>query len=205
MRRPGREDRNVRTVAALAFVLAVGMGCSRSGSPSIGVGSRPMENGAQLLLASSTERARRRAFEGAPPVIPHDPFNMSCTACHTPTGQSMPPAGIAPANPHTLTPGLSDASRCRQCHVFQRVTDEYRSSKFVGLPAGVAKGDRATPGTPPTMPHRHFMHENCAACHSGPAARPEFVCNHPDRVNCRQCHVASEAQRTAFAPHKRVP
>jgi cytochrome c-type protein NapB len=33
------------------------------------------------------------------------------------------------------------------------------------------------------------MRENCAACHTGPAAREEIRTSHPERTRCRQCHV----------------
>ncbi len=42
---------------------------------------------------------------------------------------------------------------------------------------------------PPVIPHQLLMRENCAACHTGPAAREEIRCTHPERVRCAQCHV----------------
>lgn len=166
-------------------------GCSRpTATPSLPPGLTTV-NAESLTIATSVERAKRRAFEGAPPVIPHQQFNMACTACHNSIGQAVPPAGIAPANPHVQTPGLSDASRCRQCHVFQKTLEDFRASTFVGLVPGNRKGERAYKGAPPTIPHCRFMHESCIACHAGPAARPELVCTHADRLNCRQCHVQS--------------
>jgi hypothetical protein len=37
------------------------------------------------------------------------------------------------------------------------------------------------------------MREDCAACHESVAGRPEIRCTHPERVNCRQCHVPQVA------------
>jgi hypothetical protein len=41
------------------------------------------------------------------------------------------------------------------------------------------------------------MRENCAACHTGPAAREEIRTTHPERIRCRQCHVPV-GSRTEF-------
>lgn len=80
-------------------------------------------------------------------------------------------------------------ARCRQCHVF--VTDDGLSvaSEFVGLEQDMRAGARATPGAPPTIPHRILLRENCVACHAGPGAREEVRTTHPERWRCRQCHV----------------
>ena len=136
------------------------------------------------------DRAARRAYDGAPPVIPHDDFGAaSCTSCHNERGIEVAEVGFAPPMPHEQTPGLSASSRCRQCHVF-RVTDgEFRGSTFVGEPQTVRGGDRMYDTAPPRMPHAVFMRENCVVCHSGTAAREEIRCSHPERANCRQCHV----------------
>ena len=48
---------------------------------------------------------------------------------------------------------------------------------------------RNYPEQPPVIPHKVFMRENCQACHAGPAARKEIRTEHPERAQCRQCHV----------------
>jgi cytochrome c-type protein NapB len=138
-------------------------------------------------------RSARRAYHGAPPVIPHQPFGMTCTACHAASATEVPQIGYAPANPHLLTQGLSAYSNCTQCHVFQSTSDTFRRNLFEGLNAP-EKGDRAHLLAPPLIPHTLFMRENCLACHSGPAARPNILCSHPERTRCTQCHVERSTQ-----------
>src|SRR4051794_22055375 len=78
-------------------------------------------------------RATRRAYDGAPPVIPHAPLGGSCTDCHTTAARILPGLGIAPANPHLRTPGLSAFSRCQQCHVFRTSDELFVETGFRGL------------------------------------------------------------------------
>ena len=46
-------------------------------------------------------------------------------------------------------------------------------------------------GSPPAIPHQLQMRENCLSCHAGPSAPKEIRVSHPERINCRQCHVPS--------------
>ncbi|MEZ6060820.1 MAG: hypothetical protein R3C19_10685 [Planctomycetaceae bacterium] len=140
-------------------------------------------------LTATEVRSDRRAYDGAPPVIPHEPLGAKCSTCHTTVGMAVPNLGFAPANPHTLTSVAGRTQNCRQCHVFKTSDGEFDSNTFVGIQQRVEKGERAYPGAPPVIPHSELMRENCAACHSGPSARPEIKCSHTERVNCRQCHL----------------
>lgn len=161
----------------VGFALVLLTGCSSSNEePS-------------ALPASASKRAERRSFPGAPPVIPHPPLSGQCVTCHTPTGSSRPPLGFAPANPHTKTPGMSDESRCKQCHVFQTTQEVFVASTFEPLGINSVHGPKAHSLAPPTIPHHQFMREDCAACHTGPASRPEIRCTHAERARCVQCHV----------------
>lgn len=170
---------------ASALSLAVILGCTNhEGS----------QNNQDVTLTVSTERSARRAYDGAPPVIPHPRLGASCIECHTATGKVVPGCGFAPANPHQNTAGLSETANCRQCHVFQRTDELFAETEFVGLAQTFTGGDRLYSTAPPVIPHRIFMRENCLACHSGPAAREEIRCSHPQRANCRQCHVANESE-----------
>jgi nitrate reductase cytochrome c-type subunit len=147
-------------------------------------------------------RAARRAYDGAPPVIPHPPLGGSCTTCHASTAHDVPGVGIAPPNPHLRTPGVSEASRCRQCHVFQSTTDLFVGNDFEGLPQRPRRGERLYEHAPPVLPHGLFMREACTACHAGPAAREEIRCSHAERANCLQCHALrsdSESVRLAVS------
>lgn len=166
-----------RVVLVLQLAVLVLIGCSSSSDEG------------SMNPTPTAKRAERRLFPGAPPVIPHPPLSGKCVTCHTPTGSSRPPLGLAPANPHTKTPGMSDESRCKQCHVFQTTQDEFVASAFEPLRVENIHGPKAHSLAPPTIPHHHFMREDCAACHTGPASRPEIRCTHADRARCVQCHV----------------
>ena len=135
-------------------------------------------------------RAERRAYDGAPPTIPHASFGMRCEACHDAAGQAVADVGFAPASPHAGTERAGGTTRCRQCHVFATTDDVFMASRFEGTEQDQhLTGGRATPGAPPTIPHRILMRENCLACHDGPGAREEIRTSHPERWRCRQCHV----------------
>lgn len=144
-----------------------------------------------VTITPSAIRAARRAYSGAPPVIPHPPLGASCIQCHSESGQASPPLGFAPPNPHLKTPGIGKYANCRQCHLFRRADaqDFFRTNEFIGFQPAGTKGNRLYSTAPPVIPHQHFMRESCVSCHTGTAARPEIRCTHPDRVNCRQCHV----------------
>ncbi len=151
-------------------------------------GDKPQEQ-ASAKPSPAPVRAERRAYEGAPPVIPHKPFGMRCVQCHNETGMSVPAVGYAPPSPHENTAGMSEDSRCRQCHVEVNTTAEFRANSFRGVPQTMRKGERQHTLAPPTMPHPIHMRENCLACHTGPAARAEIRCSHPERTRCVQCHL----------------
>lgn len=139
-------------------------------------------------LTETSVRSARRAFDGAPPVIPHEPLGAACITCHTETGKLVPNMAFAPANPHGE---LGNFRNCKQCHVFRQGDDRFAQTTFVGQPVALRLGERLFPGAPPTIPHSLLMRNNCLACHSGPTARPEIRCTHTERVNCVQCHVES--------------
>ncbi|TWU37390.1 diheme cytochrome c precursor [Novipirellula artificiosorum] len=139
---------------------------------------------------SSEIRASRRAFNGAPPIIPHaveDTTDSACYACHH-NGMRM---GTLKASVMSH-PFLAN---CTQCHAppppkpFQSVDAEVKTS-FVGLPAA-SQGERAFPGAPPTIPHAQWMRENCTACHGGPNGWEGMESTHPWRTHCTQCHAPS--------------
>lgn len=139
---------------------------------------------------STLTRASRRAFNGAPPVIPHAVQNTSDAACYACHGQGMR-IGDRVAN------RMSHAflANCTQCHAspapkpFQQI-DASVNNSFVGLPAPL-EGERAFPGAPPTIPHSTWMREQCLACHGNQAGWAGLEATHPWRVNCTQCHAPS--------------
>ncbi len=156
-------------------------------------------SGVPLEKSSAPKRAIRRAFDGAPPVIPHENIGAACTSCHSDAGIEVKGLGFAPPSPHAKTSGLSDRSRCRQCHVFRRTEGVFRKSRFVGLPQNLRSGARLYSTGPPVIPHDVLMRENCAACHTGKAARAEILTPHPERRHCQQCHVPQIRSAGLFA------
>ncbi len=84
---------------------------------------------------------------------------------------------------------MSGISRCRQCHIFAATDGSFVGNEFSGLRQDLRRGSRLNSVAPPTIPHKIFMRENCAACHSGPAAREEIRTTHPERTRCLQCHL----------------
>ncbi|MBI4606164.1 MAG: hypothetical protein HY721_29715 [Planctomycetes bacterium] len=175
-----RRSVNRALLAALAAALEA---CSGGGA----------EEGPPAARSPATVRAARRAFDGAPPVIPHAPFGMACSSCHGASGVQVEGVGYAPPSPHEATAGLGASARCLQCHVFRETAAVFVASAFEGLRQDLRRGRRLNPLAPPVIPHQTLLRENCAACHTGPAAREEIRCTHPERVRCTQCHVAVQA------------
>lgn len=134
-------------------------------------------------------RAMRRAYPGAPPVVPHAIDQMTsaaCMACHG-NGLRLPDNRIASKMPHEYLPN------CTQCHVEQNALDlppfELAQNFFQPLDSPVS-GTRAWPGAPPTIPHGTFMRSDCMACH-GVIAHEPLRTSHPWQTNCLQCHAPS--------------
>ena len=140
----------------------------------------------------------RRAYPGAPPVIPHHVEDGRGRRQGLPRLSRATAAGrrgssaYAPVVPHP------ELTSCRQCHVPRAATDTFRATTWqtVAPPRSIA---RRMPGSPPPIPHGLQMRENCLACHAGPAAVVEIRTTHPERVNCRQCHALDAEPATAFA------
>lgn len=148
--------------------------------------------------SAAAVRAGRRAFDGAPPVVPHQDFGVTCLECHGATRVEVPDLGFSPPMPHGATEGLSAISRCTQCHLFRDTDELFRESTFAGAPQALQLGPRAHDFAPPRIPHPRFLRENCLACHDGPAAREDIRCTHAERAACTQCHLEVRAA-DAFA------
>lgn len=174
--------RNRLILFALAVAVVAAAGCGGDGVPVPGLEG--------VTKSPASVRAVRRAYDGAPPTIPHAAFGMRCEACHNAAGQSVAGVGFAPASPHVDTERAGGTTRCRQCHVLVTSNDLFVASRFEGAAQDyLLSGGRATPGASPTIPHRMLMRENCVACHDGPGAREEIRTSHPERWRCQQCHV----------------
>lgn len=146
--------------------------------------------------AAYAARLDNRAYDGAPPTIPH-PINdvgvPECAACHT-TGIVVDGRIARPmSHPHYTS--------CTQCHVPS-------GQAFGGRPSEGAlehaealggrnafgghrwpqHGARAWDGAPPTIPHPTWMRQNCDTCH-GVAGVHGLRSTHPERQSCTQCHA----------------
>jgi nitrate reductase (cytochrome), electron transfer subunit len=95
---------------------------------------------------------------------------------------------------------LPDDSRdavCYQCHTFGARTPLFAALDWPE-PAWPETRRAALPGGPPTVPHRLQLRENCLACHMGAGAVEEIRTTHPERANCRQCHVPAPVDTEVF-------
>ena len=170
--------RAARALPGAIVLCAVLLGISACAPPDAG----PAQSDARV-------RAARRAYDGAPPTVPHEDMGMTCTECHNERGMAVEGVGFAPAEPHNGTAQAYSTGRCRQCHVFINDADVFVENNWRGLAQDLRSGRRLNYRSPPTIPHRIFMRENCSACHVGPGARAEISSSHPERDRCRQCHV----------------
>lgn len=152
----------------------------------------------ELKLAALADRAANRAYDGAPPVIPHPVDQQSvnnCLACHR--------DGIQVGDRIATRISHAHFNGCTQCHVESRnsspVPDEpVTANAFAGMQRSGA-GTRALIGSPPVMPHATWLREDCLSCH-GLVARAGLRTTHPWLSNCTQCHApSSELDRVPFA------
>lgn len=137
---------------------------------------------------SLAHRAKRRAFEGAPPVMPHGPSfgnGASCVDCHT-HGFDVDEDLVGRAMSH---PPLAS---CMQCHIEAENLDLPRGGSlgnaFSGQRPSAAPSARSSGGAPPPIPHRIEMRGRCLSCH-GELGYPGLRTSHPERALCMQCHV----------------
>lgn len=162
-----------------------------------------------IRLGALRERLDRRAFDGAPPVIPHSvspDSTAACLACHL-HGLEVRDR-IAPKMSHPPFGGA-----CTQCHVRQNsdfegeFSEGYRDplsgSSFEGR-MRPGRGTRAWPGAPPGIPHATWTKSDCLSCH-GPLGSSALRTQHPDRVACTQCHVADAALEQNLNPNNSHP
>ncbi|NNE43988.1 MAG: diheme cytochrome c precursor [Gemmatimonadetes bacterium] len=145
------------------------------------------------------QREERRAFNGAPPVIPHeaDPVGSdACLSCHESSVRLADESAGGLPHPYY--------TNCQQCHVAESPLLEpvvLAASSFEGL-AAPDGGDRAWEGAPPTIPHSTWMRGNCLSCH-GPNGQVGIRTSHPERVNCLQCHAPSaELDQVDIGPQR---
>lgn len=129
----------------------------------------------------------RRAYVGAPPFIPHEVGTSlvkkdSCLSCHENGGFVKDWSAFAPVSPHP------QYLNCRQCHVTQLTNNVFKPNNWTSVRPPLL-GRSMLPGSPPPIPHSLQMRSKCLSCHSGAGSVSAIRIDHPDRVNCRQCHV----------------
>jgi cytochrome c-type protein NapB len=162
-----------------------------------------------------------RVYPGAPPRIPHgltpvEYQTSACTTCHERGGYSQRFGAYVPVTPHpemgaclqchvgdaTLMaislPNTDPSARCLQCHSSGGARWRDSSLNWTSLAWPVLTQNVHGRSPPPPIPHDLQMRGNCLACHSGPAGVAEIQTPHPERANCRQCHVAGGASADAF-------
>jgi cytochrome c-type protein NapB len=150
----------------------------------------PVTRTEEMKLAALADRARNRAFDGAPPTIPHPVEARSAAACLACHGE-----GVKVGDRVASKVSHAHQSNCTQCHVEQSPAGSpFRAeppseNAFIGV-YRAGPGERASPGAPPTIPHRTWMRENCASCH-GLVTRSGTRTTHPWLTNCTQCHAPS--------------
>jgi cytochrome c-type protein NapB len=150
------------------------------------------------------QRAARRAYDGAPPVVPHPVAQDSaaaCLACHGP--------GLVVKDKVASKISHSAYASCTQCHVPAvgpripvtelALREPITDNDFTGINAPL-KGSRAWPQAPPTIPHATLMRGDCLSCH-GPHGLFGLRTPHPDRQSCMQCHLpGAELDQHQFLP-----
>ncbi len=139
------------------------------------------------------ERAARRAYDGAPPTIPHPVRQQEANACMACHEDGLNARGrLATPLPH------DSYVSCTQCHVVSQAPmpgealapdATFAQNSFVGI-ASPTEGPRAWSIAPPQVPHHTQMRGECLSCH-GPMGRQPLQSSHPDRQSCEQCHAAS--------------
>lgn len=160
----------------------------------------------ETLDEALRRRQSRRAYDGAPPTIPHHVKQSAaaeCMACH---GEGLRLGKLqASIIPH------DNFTNCTQCHVpdMEGLGDFPGSQQPPGsknaLPPDPRakgntftgtfpprKGERAWDIAPPVIPHGTFMRQSCLSCH-GPTGSDPMRSTHPERQNCTQCHAPSAA------------
>jgi nitrate reductase (cytochrome), electron transfer subunit len=153
--------------------------------------------GSTLSKASNAESAIKtnhkkyydnRAYPGAPPRIPHPvtseqhDLGKQCMSCHRFGGYAPTLAALASKTPHP------ELVHCRQCHVPGNERELF-TNNFFQKPAPPKTGNALLVGGPPPIPHSLQMRENCVGCHNSPGGLISIQTSHPERLNCRQCHV----------------
>ena len=181
-----------------------------SPTPSIPVERGVFSRSAEALSYHNMPESKRslstyynnRAYLGAPPSIPHPLLSekgiggRTCLQCHQNGGYVDQFEAFAPVTPHP------ELINCKQCHLPKNTENLFKSTNWQRLDPPALK-QVAMPGAPPVIPHELDMRSNCLSCHAGAAAPKEIRVSHPERVNCRQCHLPKNTNEKFVHPHFR--
>ncbi|MFN0058491.1 MAG: nitrate reductase cytochrome c-type subunit [Planctomycetota bacterium] len=145
-------------------------------------------------VAALAARAAHRAYNGAPPTIPHEVDALSTASCLVCHGDALPTGERAAPRP-----SHAHYTMCTQCHAPGSAPDldavgnasPPPANSFRGIDAPF-EGPRAWPGAPPMIPHSLQMRSECLSCH-GPTGRLGLRTTHPWRQSCLQCHALPAA------------
>lgn len=165
----------------------------RFDDPEMNYANMPVDENHQRSLDDYYDN---RAYPGAPPSIPHPVKEerslggKTCIQCHKTGGFVEKYNAYAPITPHP------EMINCRQCHVTTETNSTFKAFAYEKPePPKVGSGvNSAMPGGPPMVPHQLQMRESCISCHAGPSAPKEIRVTHPERINCRQCHLPEKKQ-----------
>lgn len=169
-----------------------------------------------------------RSYPGAPPRIPHgltpaEFQGVGCKTCHERGGFSQRFGAYVPVTPHPELgaclqchvgdaklmaiplPSTDPSARCHQCHATGGAMGWSDSSLAWSRPVWPVMPRVARGMLPPPIPHDLEMRTNCLACHGAPSAVNAIRTSHPERANCRQCHLTGNADVKPFdRPTRRV-
>lgn len=150
-----------------------------------------------VVVPTRSERHERRAFEGAPPWIPHPVSeeldrNQDCTPCHTFGGYNPGIRTYSPRSPHP------EFEACLQCHLRRQTDDLFAPTDWASPVWREFGNEPVLRGAPPAIPHTLQLRERCLSCHGGGSAAPDIRTTHPERFNCRQCHLVAEPSMEPF-------
>ena len=190
----GQQPAQVPPEAEATPVLPSEAGMYRRAGSAVDYAAMPREGNRRRTLAVFYAR---RAYPGAPPIIPHPVEDRqtsarACLACHGGGGWVPRFDAYAPVTPHP------EQTSCRQCHVPEATRGAFQPSGWQAMAPPALRG-AAMPGSPPPIPHGLQMRETCLPCHAGPGAVDELRTSHPERASCRQCHALAAEPAEAFA------
>lgn len=146
-----------------------------------------------------------RAYQGAPPTVPHEVEGTNiggkdCLKCHETGGYVDKFKANAPIVPHPYF------DNCVQCHVPVNTKGTFKDSDWETVRNINFKrnSNQALLTSPPVIPHSVTKNDDCLSCHSGSGIKKIRV-THPERTNCRQCHVPKFTEKDEAEAFVRKP